>query len=303
MFNDDNTEILKTDKLSSKTDAGMGIPRLFVCQGRIITEHRIEGRQLLGRPSAGNEPEISIPDRFVSRRHGIFSTKKGRTLFTACPTTNGIIYGGKMLRAGESVTMQDGDEMIIPSYEADETTGGAIILVYAADEARISLWRGFMHASSDKLTGLGSRDNLAAWWKRNHWRSDYAQGIVFILDIDDFKRINDTMGHNTGDLVIRAVAKQILSSVRYESQVCRWGGDEFVGIIPGDPENGVERLKKLSDRIAHMKVADQVYVTVSIGYASIAKASDRLDLHELVGMADKALYKEKRRGKGGISEF
>ena len=305
MFSDDRTEILENNRQSEGTAKreNKNIPRLFVCQGRIITEHRVEGHQLVGRPSTGNEPEISIPNRFVSRRHGIFDTKAGRTVFTACPTTNGIIYGRRVLKAGQSVTMHDGDEMVIPSCGENEGDGSSIVLVYASGDTRIGLWRNFMHASADKLTGLGNRDNPIAWWQRNYWRSDYAHGIIFILDIDNFKKINDTMGHNVGDAVIKAVSKQILSAVRYENQVCRWGGDEFVGIIPGNLENCRERLEILSSKIARMKVEAGVSVTVSIGCANIEDAADPLDMKELVGMADKALYDEKRRGKGGISLY
>lgn len=296
---EDKTDIILN--LETEPDGKQNMsPRLFVCQGSSIAEYRLEGKQILGRPAETVEPDISIQNRFVSRNHGFFETRNKKTVFRVVQTTNGILYMGKLLSPGESLSLSDGDEMIIPAGDERDGGDGFVLLVYASSYARINLWRGFRKASADQLTGLCKRDRFISWWGKNNSKSEYSEGVLFILDIDDFKAINDTRGHNIGDAALKHVAEQIRACVRYEDQICRWGGDEFVGIVPGPLSQAEKRLKDLLHRIEVHDIENCPPILASIGYANIKDAKDKENMEELVGMADKALYHIKKKGKRGI---
>jgi diguanylate cyclase (GGDEF)-like protein len=278
-------------------------PRLFVCEGRDISEYRLSGVQLLGRPTEQSKPDIPIDNRFVSRQHGIFNTNGQDTTFTASLSTNGISYKGHALGAGEIILLKDGDEFIIPAGDNKDPEGSFVLLVFASSSSRIRLWRDLQKASSDKLTGLGSRETFITWWQKNHWKSDYARSVIFILDVDDFKHINDACGHNKGDEVLKQVTAELLRDVRYENQICRWGGDEFIGILPGDPVTARHRLQQILTNINNIVIDGCPRLTASIGFADISMAKDPLDMNELVEMADWGLYQVKKNGKNGICEY
>ena len=301
MAEDKTAIILNTGrKQSSEREYGER-PTLFVCQSHIISEYRLDGYQTLGRPSNDMIPDIPVQDRFVSKSHGFFETEHGETHYTAMHTTNGIKYKGSFLSPWTKISLKDGDELIIPSD--DNEAGHSVIIVFAATPARINLWRELQRASRDKLTGLCGRDSFMTWWEQNHARKDYENAVFFIMDVDDFKVINDSKGHNAGDEVLRIVADQLKSIVRYENQVCRWGGDEFVGIIPGTADSAAARLGVLSRGIRERTEEAGLPVTVSIGYVNIRKAGDTRDIIKIMELADSALYRMKQDGKGGIASY
>jgi diguanylate cyclase (GGDEF)-like protein len=140
------------------------------------------------------------------------------------------------------------------------------------------------------------------WWLQHHLNKDYHQAALFMLDIDDFKQINDTFGHNMGDKALQLTAGVLMDAVRYEHQVCRWGGDEFVGIIPVEPSKAKERLAEIAQKIWDDSTASGYPLSVSIGYVDMHKAKDILDIQGIVGMADQALYSAKSSGKSRIEE-
>ncbi|MBR2770038.1 MAG: GGDEF domain-containing protein [Solobacterium sp.] len=276
-------------------------PILFITSGRVIRDFYLAGRQVFGRYSEESENDIAIANRFVSRTHGIFETDEGQTVYTALETTNGILYHGELLQPGQSVLLQDGDELIIP--DAGEDEGDCIVLIYADSRMRIHMWRELQQTSRDRLTGLYNREGFLEWWKVHHNHRDYDPSCLFMLDVDDFKQVNDTKGHNAGDRVLQIVSECLCEAVRYEHQVCRWGGDEFIGIIPGSPENIRNRLRLLERKIIHRSHAEGIDVTVSIGCADIHSVTDRMDINGLVRNADIAMYNVKKNGKGNISFY
>ena len=296
----ENTEILFENGSAENEKTAPGThPVLFVCQGRTISEYGLFGKQQMGRPVEDIVPDIPIFDRFASRRHGFFVTEDSGVFYTAEKTTNGILYKGELLDPGETIRLSDGDELIIPS--GDMSDGQSVILIFAGSGARIRLWREFQQASKDKLTGLFGRDSFILWWYQNCKKKDYREAFLFILDVDDFKLINDRKGHNHGDAVLRSVADQLKRSVRYESQVCRWGGDEFVGIFPGNRSQAGDRLMELSRNIEKATADLGTGITVSVGYADVHSTGNLYDIPGIVSVADKALYKVKQAGKNGIA--
>ncbi|MDJ0988531.1 MAG: diguanylate cyclase [Desulfobacterales bacterium] len=128
---------------------------------------------------------------------------------------------------------------------------------------------------------------------------------VLLLDIDDFKRINDTYGHPVGDRVILALANACRQVIRSDDYLARYGGEEFVLLLPGaSRRNAVKKARHLCQSIAktHYTLNDEnadltLSITVSIGVSAFVR-DDSVD--ELLERADKALYKAKAGGKNRV---
>lgn len=277
-------------------------PTLFVCYGHSISEYRLEGRQNMGRPTGDSVPDIPIHARFISRDHGCFVTENDETYYVASRTTNPIRFRGTDTEPDTRISLRDGDELIIPWTDKDGRDM-SVILVYAKTRSRINLWRELQKASRDSLTNLSDRESFITWWKQNMEKKDYSEAVLFILDVDDFKKLNDTAGHNAGDIALCIIAQELKNAVRYENQICRWGGDEFVGIIPAGPEEAEHRLNDIGSAICEATAGAGVPISVSIGYTDIHEISDTGDVEALLELADKALYKVKSTQKNSIASY
>jgi diguanylate cyclase (GGDEF)-like protein len=160
-------------------------------------------------------------------------------------------------------------------------------------------------ATHDALTGLLSR---AAIFERLDQELDRTQRdgnflAVIMADIDKFKRINDTYGHSAGDVVLREVAQRMLQAARPYDGFGRYGGEEFLMVIPGCEE---VRAAEVAERFRHAVSAEPieatgrvVAVTVSLGVAS-ALGSAQLGAQELIRRADAALYRAKASGRDRV---
>jgi len=162
-------------------------------------------------------------------------------------------------------------------------------------------------ATYDLLTGIPNRalfiDRLSQETLRAE-RSGRGVGLIFI-DLDDFKKVNDTLGHSAGDEVLRMTADRITRSIRNVDTAARVGGDEFAVIAPklndvGDAEPIAQRI--LSAMAAPMKVHGQdIVTTASIGIAIYP--TDSTDGEDLLRNADIAMYRSKHSGGNGIEFF
>ena len=282
-------------------DTGLS-PTLFVCYGHSIAEYRLEGRQNMGRPSGDYIPDIPVHARFISRDHGYFLTEDGKTVYVGAETTNPIRYRGINVEPGKEIRLCDGDELAIP-WTDDDGKDRSVILVYAEKRSRINLWRELQQASRDTLTNLSDRESFITWWKQNREKKDYSEAVLFILDVDDFKKVNDTAGHNAGDTVLRIIADELKKAVRYENQVCRWGGDEFVGVLPAKAGDAQDRLNAIGASIREMTSNEGIPVNVSIGFTDIHSVDDSGNIESLIEHADKALYRVKTTSKNAIASW
>ena len=126
-------------------------------------------------------------------------------------------------------------------------------------------------------------------------------GIIF-ADIDHFKRINDTYGHDSGDRVIQIVSRTMSNSLRSFDIIGRWGGEEFVAVVVNVQEEELytvaNRLRLLVEQSSIMIGSEPVHVTVSIG-ATLGQHGD--DTHTILKRADHLMYKSKRAGRNCIS--
>jgi len=162
-------------------------------------------------------------------------------------------------------------------------------------------------ASHDPLTGLANRILFADRVDHALLRQQRDAGVVALMvcDLDDFKAVNDTLGHLAGDEVLRAVAERLTSCTRRADTIARLGGDEF-GVLLEDlaqPDSALETATRITEAVRPplMVAGHQVLITISVG---IALASETCDATEqLLRAADVALYEAKAAGKDRFEVF
>ncbi|WP_299019999.1 ligand-binding sensor domain-containing diguanylate cyclase [uncultured Photobacterium sp.] len=157
-------------------------------------------------------------------------------------------------------------------------------------------------AREDQLTGLHNRRAFNEWVNHVISTSEQNEALsVVMLDIDHFKKINDTYTHLTGDQVLRIVGKMLMQFSQKDCFIARWGGEEFVmGVIgwqPHEVQSLCETINLLVKGQDYSPVAENLSVTVSIG---IVNADTSYDFGHLLRCADKALYKVKESGRDGL---
>lgn len=159
-------------------------------------------------------------------------------------------------------------------------------------------------AFHDSLTALDNRHALIEYFDKlsaTLTRSDCYS--LVIIDLDDFKRVNDSYGHNVGDEVLKAFAVNLKNTLRTDDFCCRWGGDEFVLLLAQGKtaqtletakENINQRFKELQEKIYHVGV-HQLSLTFSFGLAFFPEQSKSLE--QLISIADSKMYGEKNLQK------
>ena len=156
-------------------------------------------------------------------------------------------------------------------------------------------------ATTDALTGLKNRAAIFEQL-RAMLGNVVRNGAVLLLDIDHFKRVNDELGHPTGDACLRRIAELASASVRSGDQVGRIGGEEFLIVMPGATSDSAmmvgERLR-LAISLSGLRHANGDPVTASLGVAAAASGDTA---ETLVARADRALYEAKRSGRNRIVE-
>jgi diguanylate cyclase (GGDEF)-like protein len=161
-------------------------------------------------------------------------------------------------------------------------------------------------ASTDELTSVLNRRALEEALRRDLARADRdAKPLsVVLLDVDHFKAVNDTWGHQTGDAVLAMVGKTLKGSLRVSDVIGRYGGEEFLCILPATDSAGAavvaERLRSALCEQAVPTPAGTVHVTASFGVATVAGRGCRDALAGMVSRADACLYRAKQGGRNRV---
>lgn len=196
----------------------------------------------------------------------------------------------------QSEALRSRDKMVTARQEVDEA------------EARIhSLEAKLQHMSElvreDQLTGSLNRRGLDDVFERETSRAD-RRGTplcVALLDLDDFKRLNDTLGHQAGDGALKHLVKVVKDTLRSMDVIARFGGEEFVILLPETTleaaTSTMTRLQRELTRHFFMHENEKVLITFSAG---VALRRENEDQNSLVGRADKAMYEAKRSGKNRV---
>jgi diguanylate cyclase (GGDEF)-like protein/PAS domain S-box-containing protein len=156
----------------------------------------------------------------------------------------------------------------------------------------------------DTLTGLLNRrtvlESAELEWSR--WQRTHKPFSVLLMDVDDFKRINDQYGHITGDRALKMIADSLRDSIRALDLTGRYGGEEFIVILPETPlEGAIVVAEKMLEGIRQLKLQvnlSTIQLTASIG-AAAASIEDK-DIDSLIHRADSAMYAAKRGGKNAL---
>ena len=175
---------------------------------------------------------------------------------------------------------------------------GTIVTLKKVEDAYVELYlmkKDLWHKTmTDTLTQLHNRnkirDLVVLGTKKLKWKE---QTIFLMLDIDHFKRINDTYGHDAGDKILQFVAKIILTCTRTSDVVIRWGGEEFVIILPNASHDvGIMVAERIRKKIETTNNGIE-NITVSIGLTEY----DGIDYEQTIENADKAMYYAKEHGR------
>lgn len=171
------------------------------------------------------------------------------------------------------------------------------------DELGVAYKKMELLARTDPLTRLSNRRDFLEKFRSEVHRFERsgAPFSVAMGDLDDFKRINDSRGHDCGDYVLTAIADILRTKVRKQDAIARWGGEEFILLLPGaNLEGGQKVAEGVRERIAAESFTYKgaaVSVTITLGVCEFSK---ELGIDGTIRKADKALYVGKQKGKNCI---
>jgi len=250
----------------------------------------------LGRSA---DSSFQISDITVSRQHAFLSVDEVGTVHLRDDgSTNGTFVNGKRISSYRPVSLDDGDRIQL---------GTNVVLKLARLDPNDELFQRemFERTVRDNLTGLYNRayliNQIGLLAERNA-----AQGIglaVLMLDIDHFKRVNDRYGHLAGDGVLREVVSVLRDSTRPEDVVARFGGEEFVVVLPISVAHlALDRADRIRTNLAQRRIrteGNEIQVTASIGMAFGPPGRTRNEM-ALIMTADEALYQAKAQGRNRV---
>jgi len=153
-------------------------------------------------------------------------------------------------------------------------------------------------AYNDALTGLPNRLSLSERFAQlvQRYRDTQEAFAIAMIDIDNFKKVNDTKGHIFGDKVLCMIAQLIKSSIGDEDYVCRFGGEEFLILFP-NKEQALDKAQRICDTIkSHMSLVENITVSVGVSYFR-----DEYSMIENISFADQAMYTAKNNGRDNVA--
>ena len=245
----------------------------------------------------GTECDLRIDDPGLTRRHMQLVRRGDERLIEDLGSRNGTFVDGELLARPRSV--QDGARVHI---------GRSTVL-------RIGLHDALEEEAQRRLYDSAVRDTLTRLYNRRYLderlHAEVAYAVrhrsplsALMIDVDHFKRVNDSLGHLAGDAVLRLTAAVLIRMVRTEDLVARWGGEEFMVLARG---TGLRNAHIFADRmrraIEQMEIpweGKTMRITVSIGVAAIEAQATRIEPAVLIAAADGALYEAKRGGRNRV---
>jgi diguanylate cyclase (GGDEF)-like protein len=274
--------------------------------GVTAVENGVDAWEVLQKEDA---PQLAILDWMMPGMDGIELCRRIRKrdlgpyryvlLLTAKDDKQDVVAG---LEAGA-------DDYLTKPFDVDElharVRAGKRILDLQAALLRAQTALQF-DAAHDRLTAIWNRGAILDLLKREMERSRRTHDSLGIImaDVDFFKKVNDTHGHPVGDDVLREVGHRLVSALRSYDAVGRYGGEEFLIVVPGcDPLNLLVTAERLRRKIADQPVATSagpVPVTISLGLAAVQTGESEIDPEIFLRDADEALYAAKARGRNRV---
>jgi diguanylate cyclase (GGDEF)-like protein len=170
---------------------------------------------------------------------------------------------------------------------------------------------GAMTDRNSKLNEMANKDALTKLYNRRYMDRFLEEKLIghnvdgkifglIMCDIDNFKRVNDTYGHESGDDVLVEIAKVFMDSLRGDDCVCRWGGEEFLVVVDGNKKISVDVAERIRAKINDLVIKThgrEISVTMTFG---IAESIPGYNIEKLVEIADEKLYQGKQNGKNQV---
>jgi diguanylate cyclase (GGDEF)-like protein len=195
---------------------------------------------------------------------------------------------------------------VTPIYNVLGALNGHLLILRDITEQRHTEDKLQQLALTDSLTGCLNRRAFFELAAPEFERSlRYHRPLSFILlDVDNFKKVNDTYGHLVGDQVLEGMAHACQHSLRDSDKLARYGGEEFVVMLPETDADGVrlaaERLRQIIETVAVKSGQSSVHITASLGVTTFEPDQAHYSLDRLLGQADQALYRAKQAGRNRI---
>jgi len=279
--------------------------------------------EIISEALGADEIDMVLPNEY--RELGVIVWAKNkkdmqRKKVEVASALHDIIYAWVEGRITDHTIVNDGQEIHMPVSKGENRLALFIIRRTSGsfEPYQLTLVRGMANhisvafenallyrmAITDELTGLySSRHFKQAIGKKYSLFHEFGEKMTLLMiDIDDFKRVNDTYGHPAGDAILKEVGKCILSSIREPDLGFRYGGEEFAVILPASdiPAGKVvaERMRALIEHYPFKVDQHVLKVTVSIGVASWPESAE--SIKEIIAEADKALYEAKHGGKNKV---
>jgi diguanylate cyclase (GGDEF)-like protein len=203
---------------------------------------------------------------------------------------------------------------LLPLRSTDGNINHICLVIY--DVTDVATNRHQLLAANAQLQQLSSTDRLTGLYNRGHWEESlkvaYARHqrygnatSLVMLDIDHFKRVNDTYGHQAGDKVIEEVSRLIREHVRETDVAGRYGGEEFGVVLSDTDKTGArifaERLRKAVEGLEVLHNGQSIRFTISLGVADLSQPS--INYADLIAWADHALYASKKAGRNRVTVY
>jgi|RhiMethySRZTD1v2_1073278.scaffolds.fasta_scaffold91674_2 diguanylate cyclase (GGDEF)-like protein len=268
---------------------------LIVIRGLNVGEmYKLAGKpeMVLGR---GQQVDVEILDDGISRRHAALRFRDDQVLLEDLGSRNGTFVNGQRVEGSRPI--QDGDKIQLSS--------STILKFTYADRLDESFQRRMYESSlRDGLTKSFNRKYFLDRLEREfRFAKRHRQPLALImLDIDEFKKLNDSRGHLAGDRVLADLAAEIHAAIRSEDVFARYGGEEFAVVCRATDVAGAavfgERLRAAIEARSFEHEDQPMSVTVSVGIAGLS--AEHTDSMALLAAADDALYAAKRAGRNRV---
>ncbi len=269
-----------------------------------------DGKEAWKILSRADSPRLALLDWVLPEVDGIELCRRLRGRPEDAPYTYTILLTAKSRKQEMLEAMNAGaDDFLAKPFDPPELkvrlmAGKRIVelqqkLVSANDALHFA-------ASHDFLTGAWNRAEIVAFLKRElaRARRDKTPVGIVLVDVDHFKKVNDQLGHDAGDCVLKDVSTRLAHTLREYDGVGRYGGEEFLLVIPGcDLATTIRRANQIRELISKQPMhtsAGTTNVTVSMG---VTVAESTANSEDLVHQADMALYQAKHHGRNRVEAF
>ncbi len=267
-----------------------------------------DGQQAWDELNKDESPKLVILDWMMPIMDGLTVSKKIREVETR-PYTYIILLTAKSRKEDIVEGLEAGaDDYITKPFDPQELRvriRAAIRIIQLQEDLLEALKTSEFRATHDSLTGLWNRYAILGILEKQLARStrDGDEIAVIMTDVDHFKKVNDNYGHLAGDEVLRQTARKIKNSLRQYDEVGRYGGEEFLLVLPGCNSeaavNIAERIRLEFEETPIVSSEGTFPVRLSFGVA-ITNGKDCAKTDNVVGLADEALYKAKEGGRNRV---